>query len=125
MGNIRLVTHHPPPPRCTPQEASGRVGRESQGSLGQLGCPPLALEGRELSPSGWRAPAGNWPGPSIISLSLPSCLPRLERLQRIVSKLQMESGLCEEQLNQADTLLQSVSGRPDPAGPSGPRSGEG
>ncbi|KAG8134123.1 hypothetical protein E2320_011850 [Naja naja] len=31
----------------------------------------------------------------------------LERLQRIVSKLQMESGLCEEQLNQADTLLQS------------------
>lgn len=35
---------------------------------------------------------------------------RLERLQRIVSKLQMESGLCEEQLNQADTLLQSVSG---------------
>ncbi|XP_060134183.1 plectin isoform X23 [Zootoca vivipara] len=32
---------------------------------------------------------------------------RLERLQRIVSKLQMESGLCEEHLNQADTLLQS------------------
>ncbi|XP_058035009.1 plectin isoform X29 [Ahaetulla prasina] len=32
---------------------------------------------------------------------------RLERLQRIVSKLQMESGLCEEQLNQADILLQS------------------
>ncbi|XP_053101024.1 plectin isoform X6 [Hemicordylus capensis] len=32
---------------------------------------------------------------------------RLEWLQRIVSKLQMESGLCEEQLNQADTLLQS------------------
>ncbi|XP_073488427.1 plectin isoform X2 [Aquarana catesbeiana] len=34
-------------------------------------------------------------------------LERLERLQRIVSKLQMESGLCEEQLNQADTLLQT------------------
>ncbi|KAJ7338281.1 hypothetical protein JRQ81_011044 [Phrynocephalus forsythii] len=32
---------------------------------------------------------------------------RLEQLQRIVSKLQMESGLCEEQLNQADALLQS------------------
>ncbi|NXV22656.1 PLEC protein, partial [Cepphus grylle] len=32
---------------------------------------------------------------------------RLERLQRVVTKLQMESGLCEEQLNQADTLLQS------------------
>ncbi|XP_074754371.1 plectin-like isoform X15 [Athene noctua] len=32
---------------------------------------------------------------------------RLERLQRIVTKLQMESGLCEEQLNQADTLLQA------------------
>lgn len=36
---------------------------------------------------------------------------RLERLQRIVSKLQMEAGLCEEQLNQADALLQSVRGR--------------
>lgn len=33
---------------------------------------------------------------------------RLECLQRIVSKLQMEAGLCEEQLNQADALLQSV-----------------
>ncbi|XP_077800475.1 plectin isoform X25 [Macaca mulatta] len=32
---------------------------------------------------------------------------RLECLQRIVTKLQMEAGLCEEQLNQADTLLQS------------------
>ncbi|XP_063307013.1 plectin isoform X2 [Pelobates fuscus] len=34
-------------------------------------------------------------------------LERLERLQRIVSKLQMESALCEEQLSQADTLLQT------------------
>lgn len=33
---------------------------------------------------------------------------RLECLQRVVSKLQMEAGLCEEQLNQADALLQSV-----------------
>nr|XP_054353747.1 plectin isoform X18 [Pongo pygmaeus] len=32
---------------------------------------------------------------------------RLECLQRIVTKLQMEAGLCEEQLNQADVLLQS------------------
>ncbi|XP_064197398.1 plectin a isoform X38 [Anguilla rostrata] len=32
---------------------------------------------------------------------------RLERLQRIVSKVQMESGVCEEQLNQVETLLQS------------------
>ncbi|XP_047666901.1 plectin isoform X10 [Tachysurus fulvidraco] len=32
---------------------------------------------------------------------------RLERLQRIVSKVQMESGLCEEQLNQTENLLQS------------------
>uniref|UniRef100_G3W4U5 Plectin n=1 Tax=Sarcophilus harrisii TaxID=9305 RepID=G3W4U5_SARHA len=31
---------------------------------------------------------------------------RWECLQRIVSKLQMESSLCEEQLNQADALLQ-------------------
>lgn len=33
---------------------------------------------------------------------------RLERLQRIVSKVQMESGVCEEQLNQVETLLQTV-----------------
>ncbi|KAM6350464.1 plectin [Podargus strigoides] len=32
---------------------------------------------------------------------------RLERLQRVVSKLQVESALCEEQLNQADALLQA------------------
>eukprot|EP00063_Salmo_salar_P048903 XP_014023738.1 PREDICTED: plectin-like isoform X32 [Salmo salar] len=32
---------------------------------------------------------------------------RLERLQRIVSKVQMESGVCEEQLNQLETLLQT------------------
>ncbi|XP_053539090.1 plectin isoform X8 [Ictalurus punctatus] len=32
---------------------------------------------------------------------------RLERLQRIVGKVQMESGVCEEQLNQMETLLQS------------------
>uniref|UniRef100_A0A7N6F9T0 Plectin n=1 Tax=Anabas testudineus TaxID=64144 RepID=A0A7N6F9T0_ANATE len=31
---------------------------------------------------------------------------RLERLQRVVSKVQMESGVCEEQLNQVETLLQ-------------------
>ncbi|XP_032171757.1 plectin isoform X30 [Mustela erminea] len=33
---------------------------------------------------------------------------RLECLQRVVSKLQMEAGLCEEQLNHADALLQSA-----------------
>ncbi|XP_076827736.1 plectin isoform X18 [Brachyhypopomus gauderio] len=32
---------------------------------------------------------------------------RLERLQRIVSKVQVESGVCEEQLNQLETVLQS------------------
>ncbi|XP_049331992.1 plectin a isoform X7 [Astyanax mexicanus] len=32
---------------------------------------------------------------------------RLERLQRIVSKVQMESGVCEEQLNQVESLLQT------------------
>ncbi|XP_054601412.1 plectin a isoform X9 [Nothobranchius furzeri] len=32
---------------------------------------------------------------------------RLERLQRIVSKVQMESGVCEEQLHQVETLLQT------------------
>ncbi|KAM4687860.1 plectin isoform 3-T3 [Discoglossus pictus] len=34
-------------------------------------------------------------------------LERLERLQRIVSKLQIESAMCEETLNQADALLQT------------------
>ncbi|XP_028316465.1 plectin-like isoform X5 [Gouania willdenowi] len=32
---------------------------------------------------------------------------RLERLQRVVGKVQMESGVCEEQLNQVETLLQA------------------
>ncbi|XP_053347946.1 plectin a isoform X1 [Clarias gariepinus] len=31
---------------------------------------------------------------------------RLERLKRVVSKVQMESGVCEEQLNQVETMLQ-------------------
>lgn len=34
----------------------------------------------------------------------------------MVSKLQMEAGLCEEQLNQADALLQSVRGKGRRAG---------
>ncbi|KAK2844197.1 hypothetical protein Q5P01_010856 [Channa striata] len=32
---------------------------------------------------------------------------RLERLQRIVSKVQMESGMCDDQLNHLDSLLQT------------------
>uniref|UniRef100_A0A3B3DV39 Plectin a n=1 Tax=Oryzias melastigma TaxID=30732 RepID=A0A3B3DV39_ORYME len=32
---------------------------------------------------------------------------RMERLQRIVGKVQTESGVCEEQLNQVETLLQA------------------
>ncbi|CAL8260213.1 unnamed protein product, partial [Boreogadus saida] len=32
---------------------------------------------------------------------------RLERLQRIVTKVQMESGVCEEQLNQLDSQMQT------------------
>ncbi|XP_019896635.2 plectin isoform X26 [Esox lucius] len=32
---------------------------------------------------------------------------RLERLQRVVGKVQMESGVCEEQLNQLETLLKT------------------
>lgn len=42
------------------------------------------------------------------SLSLTFSLCRLERLQRVVGKVQMESGVCEEQLNQVETLLQAV-----------------
>lgn len=36
----------------------------------------------------------------------------MERLQRVVSKVQMESVVCEEQLNQVEGLLQMVRGRP-------------
>lgn len=32
----------------------------------------------------------------------------MERLQRVVSKVQMESVVCEEQLNQVEALLQMV-----------------
>lgn len=39
---------------------------------------------------------------------------RMERLQRVVSKVQMESGVCEEQLSQVEALLQTV--REAPAG---------
>lgn len=34
---------------------------------------------------------------------------RLERLQRVVGKVQMESGLCDEQLSHLESLLQTVS----------------
>lgn len=33
---------------------------------------------------------------------------RMERLQRVVSKVQMESVVCEEQLNQVEALLRTV-----------------
>ena len=56
-----------------------------------------------------RVPAGHMSDTEAL-LSL--C--RLERLQRIVTKVQMESGNCEEQLNRLETLLQTVS--PPPAG---------
>lgn len=36
----------------------------------------------------------------------------MERLQRVVSKVQMESVVCEEQLNQVEALLQTVRRRP-------------
>lgn len=36
-------------------------------------------------------------------------LSRLERLQRIVSKIQMESELCDGELNHLENLLQTVS----------------
>lgn len=42
------------------------------------------------------------------SLKSSLSLGRLERLQRVVGKVQMESGVCEEQLNQVETLLQAV-----------------
>lgn len=36
----------------------------------------------------------------------------MEWLQRVVSKVQMESVVCEEQLNQVEAMLQTVSHRP-------------
>lgn len=41
----------------------------------------------------------------------------MERLQRVVSKVQMESLVCEEQLNQVEALLQTVRNTPPPTPP--------
>lgn len=75
---------------------TGRAGRT-------VGCRPAGRLGT------WAllCHRSRWAAPSRRSLVLGL---RLECLQRIVSKLQMEAGLCEEQLNQADALLQSVRG---------------
>lgn len=82
---------NPHPGRARRQWAAGwRRGQKQEGA-------------RVLRPGAWRA---------VPSQRVPWVLGRrLECLQRIVSKLQMEAGLCEEQLNQADALLQSVRGR--------------
>lgn len=82
---------NPHPGRARRQWAAGwRRGQKQEGA-------------RVLRPGAWQA---------VPSQRVPWVLGRrLECLQRIVSKLQMEAGLCEEQLNQADALLQSVRGR--------------
>lgn len=70
-------------------------------------------EGRQggRAPEGAAVSAGEPGGPTPLTAGPVGALGcRLECLQRIVSKLQMEAGLCEEQLNQADALLQSVRG---------------
>lgn len=69
----------------------------------------------------WNCAAGGWTALTAAPAGAVSC--RLECLQRIVSKLQMEAGLCEEQLNHADALLQSVRGGGARAG--GPGQGGG
>ncbi|KAM6226045.1 plectin-like, partial [Porphyrio hochstetteri] len=72
--------------------------------------PPRPAGGSRSRSLSHRAPPGRNQrprSPGRCPPSLPPVPPRLERLQRVVTKLQMESGLCEEQLNQADALLQA------------------
>lgn len=112
-GESLLPREEIPPPgwethtRARRQWAAGwRRGQKQEGA-------------RVLRPGAWRA---------VPSQRVPWVLGRrLECLQRIVSKLQMEAGLCEEQLNQADALLQSVRGRGrgGPAEAAGRRGGAG
>lgn len=73
------------------------------GNRVQHGTRTHAGHGQDSCPLGRTRPV------LTVSLCVPPCPRRLERLQRVVTKLQMESGLCEEQLNQADALLQAVS----------------
>lgn len=84
-------------PNQTPVLRASRTVHHGEGSEARAeGSPSLTLECGSPSDSLWGS------GGDLVH--------RLECLQRIVSKLQMEAGLCEEQLNQADSLLQSVSG---------------
>uniref|UniRef100_A0A8C7EXW5 Plectin n=1 Tax=Neovison vison TaxID=452646 RepID=A0A8C7EXW5_NEOVI len=84
----------PPPGWESHTGASSAVGRGRAGR-------PVAGGAYVLEP-GRRTPLTAAPGGAVLR--------RLECLQRVVSKLQMEAGLCEEQLNHADALLQSVRG---------------
>uniref|UniRef100_A0A8C7C7I9 Plectin n=1 Tax=Neovison vison TaxID=452646 RepID=A0A8C7C7I9_NEOVI len=81
----------PPPGWESHTGASSAVGRGRAGR-------PVAGGAYVLEP-GRRTPLTAAPGGAVLR--------RLECLQRVVSKLQMEAGLCEEQLNHADALLQS------------------
>lgn len=86
-----------PPPGWETHLSSGQLQWvEGQGATGELHS---VLRGQQLS-----RPCAHGGSPGCLGC-------RLECLQRIVSKLQMEAGMCEEQLNQADALLQSVRGR--------------
>ena len=69
-------------------------------------CMGALHVGQCMGAIAWRGRALHWGAMHRPHWSHPC---RLERLQRIVTKLQTEAGLCEEQLNQADALLQAVS----------------
>ena len=120
---------------CGGREATPRVshclGRKSPlprgwetRTRGQLSCGPQA--GGQAGSRRGAAPCGGEPGglTPLTAGPVAALGRRLERLQRVVSKLQMEAGLCEEQLNQADALLQSVRGG-DEGGPGRGGLGEG
>lgn len=103
---------------CGGREATPRVshclGRKCplpEAEKPTLSCGPQAgwWAGREQEGSCALRRGAWWPTP-LTGGPVAALGRRLERLQRVVSKLQMEAGLCEEQLNQADALLQSVRG---------------
>lgn len=111
-----------------PPEGESLPGEETPTRPPLAGEPelPLALgqwaTGREARAGGeLQSVARAVPDPASEAPS-PCFCRRLECLQRIVTKLQMEAGLCEEQLNQADTLLQSVRGVGQAAREGGQRS---
>lgn len=105
---------HPRVSHCLGRKPPPLGWETHTGASSAVGCRPAGRPraGGSCAPrrEAWLAVATHRGG-AVLALNR-----RLERLQRIVSKLQMEAGLCEEQLNQADALLQSVRAGPGQGG---------